>query len=146
MRVSHCSAAWIVFSVISIGQAAEPSHPVHRTMEFTDDTLAVVKKNVADGAAVLVDVRSEEEWRKGHVAGSIFVPATSLRRDTLNPAKLEKMLPAKGEKILYTFCVVGMRAKQAGLVLQKQGYTVRVLRPGYDELIQAGFEQGASKE
>jgi rhodanese-related sulfurtransferase len=50
------------------------------------------------------------------------------------------MLPKKGEKILYTFCVVGMRAKQAGIALENQGYTVRVLNPGYEELVKAGFK------
>ena len=117
-----------------------------RTIEFTEDSLAVVKKNVADGVAVLVDVRSEEEWKKGHLVGSIFVPVTSLQRDTLDPAKLEKTLPKKEEKILYTFCIVGMRAKQAGIVLEKQGYKVRALKPGYEELVKAGFKNVESKE
>jgi len=117
-----------------------------RTIEFTDESLAVVKKNVADGVAVLVDVRSGEEWKKGHLDGSIFVPVTSLQRDTLDPAKLEETLPKKGEKILYTFCIVGMRAKQAGIVLEKQGYKVRALKPGYEDLVKAGFKKAESKE
>jgi rhodanese-related sulfurtransferase len=93
-----------------------------------------------------VDVRSEEEWTNGHLEGSIFVPVASLFKHSLDPAKLEKTLPKKGEKILYTFCLVGMRAKQAGLVLEKQGYTVRALKPGYEDLIKAGFKKAESKE
>jgi rhodanese-related sulfurtransferase len=46
------------------------------------------------------------------------------------------------DKIIYTFCVVGMRAKRVGKILENHGYTVRVLRPGYDELIKAGFRKG----
>jgi hypothetical protein len=38
-----------------------------------------------------------------------------------------------------------MRAKQAGMILEKQGYNVRVLKPGYEELIKAGFKQAAKK-
>jgi phage shock protein E len=113
------------------------------TIEFTKDKLEDVKKNVAAKKAVLVDVRSKEEWNKGHIEGSVFVPVTSLRKHSLDPKKLAKTLPKK--KTVYTFCVVGMRAKQAGLILEKQGYKVRVLKPGYEELIKAGFKKAESK-
>ena len=116
-----------------------------RRIDFTGDSLELVKKNVASGAAVLVDVRSEEEWNQGHVEGSIFVPVTSLQKHSFDAVKLEKTLPKKGEKILYTFCVVGMRAKQAGIVLENQGYTVRVLKPGYEELVKAGLKKAEVK-
>jgi len=90
------------------------------SIEFTKDSLEVVKKNVAAKKAVLVDVRSEEEWNEGHLEGSLFVPVTSLRKHSLDPEKLAKTLPKKKEKkLLYTFCVVGMRAKQAGLILEQ---------------------------
>src|SRR5437868_9903021 len=85
---------------------AEDRTPV----EFTKDTLEVVKANVAKKKAMLVDVRSQEEWNKGHIEGSIFLPVDSLRKD-VDPKMLAKKLPK--DKILYTFCVVGMRAKAA---------------------------------
>ncbi len=110
-------------------------------LEFTEDTLEEVQKNVAEEKAVLVDVRSIEEWDKGHIEGSIFLPVTSLRKHSLDVKKVAKTLPAKKEKkILYTFCVVGMRAKQAAKILGELGYTVRALQPGYEELVEAGFE------
>lgn len=112
------------------------------SIEFTKDSLDVVKQNLAKQKAVLVDVRSEQEWNKGHIEGSVFLPVTSLRKGG-DPKQIAKKLPKK--KILYTFCVVGMRAKTAAYVLEKQGYTVRVLKPGYDELLEAGFKKGKSK-
>jgi hypothetical protein len=36
--------------------------------------------------------------------------------------------------------------KQAGIVLESQGYTVRVLKPGYEDLVKAGFKKAESKE
>jgi peptide-methionine (S)-S-oxide reductase len=108
-------------------------------IEFTKDSLAAVKKNVAENKAVLVDVRSQEEWNQGNVAGSIFLPDTSLRKN-VDPKYLADKLPK--DKIIYTFCVVGMRAKKVGKILENHGYTVRVLKPGYDELIKAGFKKG----
>jgi rhodanese-related sulfurtransferase len=123
--------------------ALQAPNAVRETIEFTKDPLELVKMNVAAKKAVLVDVRSQEEWDQGHVEGSIFLPVTSLKRHSLDPKKLAKTLPKK--KIVYTFCVVGMRAKQAGLILEKQGYKVRVLKPGYEQLIKAGFKKAPSK-
>jgi phage shock protein E len=107
-------------------------------VEFTKDSLNVIKKNVVSGKAVLVDVRSEQEWKQGHIEGSIFLPVTSLRKGG-DPKALAKALPQK--KILYTFCVVGMRAKTAAYELGRHGYTVRAVKPGYDELLKAGFKK-----
>lgn len=111
-------------------------------IEFTKDSLEEVQKNIARERAVLVDVRSQEEWDEGHLEGSIFLPVTSLRKHSFDPVKVAKTLPKKKEKkILYTFCVVGMRAKQAAKILSEQGYIVRALHPGYDELVEAGFKR-----
>jgi phage shock protein E len=107
-------------------------------IEFTKDSLKVVHENVAKNKAVLVDVRSEEEWKQGHIEGSIFVPVTSLRKGG-DPKALAKTLPQK--KILYTFCVVGMRAKAAAVALETHGYMVRPLKPGYEDLVKAGFKK-----
>jgi rhodanese-related sulfurtransferase len=67
---------------------------------------------------------------------------TSLRKGG-DPKVLAKALPKK--KVLYTFCVVGMRAKTAAYELGKHGYTVRAVKPGYDELLKAGFKKGKQK-
>lgn len=124
--------------------AADSARP---TIEFTNDTLDVVKENVAKEKAVLVDVRSVEEWNQGHLEGAIFVPVTSLEKRNLDPDKLAKTLPAKSDKkILYTFCVVGMRAKKGAIVLEQQGYIVRALKPGYDDLVKAGFKRAQPED
>jgi rhodanese-related sulfurtransferase len=123
-----------VVAVLSLLSANSPRSNV----EFTKDSLGAIKKNVVSGKAVLVDVRSVEEWNKGHIEGSIFLPVTSLRKGG-DPKLLAKTLPKK--KVLYTFCVVGMRAKTAAYELGKHGYTVRAVKPGYDELLKAGFRK-----
>ncbi|MEX0611625.1 MAG: rhodanese-like domain-containing protein [Pirellulales bacterium] len=115
------------------------TNSARNNIEFTKDSLAVVKQHVLKNKAVLVDVRSEHEWKQGHIEGSIFLPVTSLRKGG-DPKMLAKTLPKK--KILYTFCVVGMRARTAAYALEKHGYTVRALKPGYDELLKAGFKKG----
>lgn len=132
------SSRWIaLLAILATGSA-------RTAVEFTEDSLEVVQKNVSKKKAMLVDVRSQEEWDKGHIEGSVFIPVTSLRKHSLDAKKLAKKLPKK--KILYTFCVVGMRAKAAAKTLEENGYTVRALKPGYDELIEAGFKKGKSKK
>ena len=98
---------------------------------------------VAEEKAVLVDLRSEEEWDKGHLAGSIFLPVTALTDEDADLAALTKDLPR--DKVLYTFCVMGIRADAAGEVLEDAGFTVRVLEPGYKELVKAGFKRARKK-
>ena len=56
-------------------------------------------------------------------------------------AELLRGLPK--DKIIYTHCKAGGRALVCGDILKKQGYDVRPLKPGYEALIQAGFEKAA---
>ena len=132
----HGDGPWII---TYLNPADDPRKADARArVEFTEDTLEDVKRNVAEGKAVLVDVRSREEWNRGNIEGALFVPFRPLQEGDVDPEKLAQTLP-KG-KILYTFCVVGMRSKAAAKILSGQGYEVRALKPGYDELIEAGFE------
>ena len=103
--------------------------------EHTKDSLKTVKQNVDDETAVLVDVREKGEWDSGHVAGAIFLPLSSLQ-DGPNKETL-KAVP-RG-KTLYIHCAVGKRALVAANILEKQGYIVQPLKPGYKDLISAGF-------
>lgn len=118
--------------------AALAGNEARDEVEFTKDTLEVVQENVAQDDAVLVDVRSQEEWDEGHVQDSLFLPVRAIRKGAY-PDELLKQLPEK--KILYTFCVVGMRAKKAAIALRKRGYDVRALKPGYEELLEFGFQK-----
>jgi rhodanese-related sulfurtransferase len=114
------------------------ANTTRENVEFTEDTLEVVRENVSKEDAVLVDVRSLEEWNEGHIEDSLFLPVTSIRKRKY-PAEMTEDLPK--DKILYTFCVVGMRAKKAAAPLRELGYDVRALKPGFKELLKAGFEQ-----
>ncbi len=114
---------------LSIPLAAE--EPMH-----TKDSLATVKENVQSGKAVLVDVREQREWDAGHVKGAIHLPKSKL--ETAELAQLVKKLDKN--KIIYTHCGGGRRALACGELLKKEGFDVRPLKPGYQPLIDAGFE------
>ena len=103
--------------------------------ELSNDPLPTVQENVATRKAVLVDVREPDEWNKGHVQGAISLPLSSLKKGDTSAA--ESQLPK--DKIVYTHCVMGVRALKAAKILEKLGYNVRPLSAGYEDLVKAGF-------
>lgn len=123
----------VVLACIALAVAA----PLH-AIEFTEDSLKEVKAAVDAKKAILIDVRSRKEWDKGHVAGAIFLPVTALEKD-FDKKKLAKTLAKKQR--YYIYCAVGIRAMRAGEILEEQGYKVKVLKPGYQQLIEAGFKK-----
>jgi phage shock protein E len=104
----------------------------------TKDTLDTVKKNIKDGKAVLVDVREQKEWDAGHIEGAVLMPKSKLDVEKEAAALVQKLDKAK---IIYTHCRAGKRALACGEILKKQGFDVRPLKPGYEELLKAGFEK-----
>ena len=106
--------------------------------EHTKDSLETVKENIAKKKAVLLDVREISEWEEGHLKGAINVPLSRLMKNP-DTKWLEEKIPAK--RIVYTHCARGIRALAAGKILKKQGYKVRCLKQGYQELLAGPFEQ-----
>jgi rhodanese-related sulfurtransferase len=106
--------------------------------EQTKDALKTVKDNVEAEKAVLVDVREKSEWDEGHIEGAVFLPLSELKAG-LSKEDLAERLPA--DKVLYTHCVVGKRSLTAAEILEDFGYDVRSLKPGYKELLDAGFKK-----
>ncbi len=103
--------------------------------EWTKESLADVKKAVEDGKAVLLDVREKSEWDAGHIEGAIWLPISQLN-DGISEAELAR-LPK--DKVIYVHCMVGKRSLQATELLKPKMVLVRALKPGYKELLEAGF-------
>lgn len=108
--------------------------------EVSDDPLSTVQENITTHKAVLVDVREPKEWKEGHVEGAISLPLSSLKQG-IDANTLEKEVPK--DKIVYTHCVMGVRALKAANILEKLGYKVRPLKAGYEDLVNAGFKKAA---
>jgi phage shock protein E len=105
-------------------------------LEFTKDSLSQVKSNVAEGKATLVDVRDLVEWNSGHVRDAIHLPWRDLQGKKSD--QLVDKLPK--DKIVYTYCAVGYRSSRAGKIIAKYKLDVRPLKPGFEDLVKAGFE------
>ena len=110
--------------------------------ELTNDPLPIVQENLATHKAVLVDVREPGEWKEGHVEGAISLPLSSLKKKGVDTSALEHQVPK--DKIVYTHCVMGVRALKAAKILEKLGYNVRPLKAGYEDLVKAGFAKGSN--
>jgi phage shock protein E len=115
--------------------AAAAAGPV-AAATHTKDPLPAVQQAVAAGQAVIIDVREPDEWAAGHIAGARLVSLSTLERG-VDPARLAQVLPK--DKIIYCHCLVGGRCLAAADILARFGYDVRPLKPGYPQLIQAGF-------
>jgi rhodanese-related sulfurtransferase len=109
--------------------------------ELANDPLPTVQENLATHKAVLVDVREPGEWKEGHVEGAISLPLSSLKKG-VDTSTLEHQVPK--DKIVYTHCVMGVRALKAAKILEKLGYNVRPLKDGYEDLVKAGFAKAAN--
>lgn len=111
-----------------------------RAADHTSDSLDTVRKSVADGKAVLVDVREPAEWKAGHIEGAVLVPLSRLQKKA-ERAKVAEELGKQfsKDKVVYCHCRSGGRALLASEVLGRLGYDVRPLKPGYEDLLKAGF-------
>ena len=69
---------------------------------------------VAAGAQI-IDVRSESEFKSGHIKGSINIPLNVLN------SKVSKL---KKERVVITCCASGMRSASAKSILKSRGYEV----------------------
>ncbi len=67
---------------------------------------------------VLLDVRTPQEFRQGHIAQAQNVPLNKLPNY------------AGKEKEVYVICQSGMRSKQGAKILQGKGYQVTNIRGG----------------
>ena len=107
----------------------------------TEDTLTKVKHHVMAQDAILIDVREPKEWSHGHLSLAQSLPLSELRTTTKH--NLHDRLP--GNKIIYCHCLSGSRCLEAARILSSRGYDARALKPGYPDLIDAGFTQATKR-
>lgn len=74
-----------------------------------------VKEYSTTDGAVLLDVRTPDEYRQGHIPGSKNVPLQSI-------SKVAGMIDNKSTPI-FVRCLSGARSRQAAAILKQMGYT-----------------------
>ena len=86
-----------------------------RSLKKKDINKDELDRILKDGA-VLVDVRSPQEYREGHLEGAISIPEYEII------SKHSKTFVSKDETIIL-YCSNGLRSKKAQRKLEKLGYT-----------------------
>ena len=94
-----------------------PEHFIEKIMnnEMKDITKEDVESYIKQGATI-IDVRSPQEYREGHVDGAICIPDYQIKRE------IEKKVSNKDELIV-VYCATGHRSQRTQQILEDMGYT-----------------------
>lgn len=83
---------------------------------YTKITAEHAKAIMDKGGIVIVDVRTEAEYKERHIKDALLVP-----NETLDSGKRPESLPDL-DAILLVYCRTGVRSKEASQKLEKLGY------------------------
>jgi len=99
-----------------------------------ETNVADVKRRTEAGEKfLLVDVREENEWAKGHLPGAIHLGKGIIERD------IEQRVPDTSAKLVL-YCGGGFRSALAAENLEKMGYTnVESMDGGWKGWLDAGL-------
>ena len=86
-----------------------------RSMGERDITMEQMKQFVMQGA-LIVDIRSPQEYNEGHLNGAINLPEYEIYRNA------NRVIPNKNQAII-VYCGTGIRSKNSLRILQRMGYT-----------------------
>lgn len=81
--------------------------------EITEEEMHEIIKRVPD--IILLDVRSVQEYKEGHITGAVNIPVYDLKQ------KAKDMLRDKNTVII-AYCSAGIRSRKAIKILMKLGY------------------------
>ena len=87
------------------------------------NTIVVEELEKLDRAEIdIVDIRSEEEFKRGTIDGAINLPIEEI------PARIDEL---EKEKTIYVLCHTGEKSKGITEELTKQGFTACNVEGGY---------------
>lgn len=101
----------------------------YRSMASHEVNYCQAKKMLTqDPNAILLDVRSKQEYEEGHLSGSVPLCLYDICKQA------NQVLPNK-EQIIITYCSSGSRSKEAQEILETMGYeNVYNLKGGLDSI------------
>ena len=107
----------VIFGVLLAGIIVPAPKPADTGIEYRKISAAEAKARIDSGDDVIVvDVRTEEEFRSGHIPGALLIPNESIGKDR------PELLPDLDAEILI-YCRSGNRSAQAARKLIAMGYT-----------------------
>lgn len=114
------SAIWVVLFIMLIASWVKSMFSSVRQISPTELTLQVNRHN-----AVVVDVRGEADFNKGHITGARNISVADIEKQQLSGLEKHKADP------IILVCQAGFSVQKAAASLLKQGFTsVSVLQGG----------------
>lgn len=114
------SGIWVVLFLLIVGSWLKSMFSSIKAISPTQLTLLVNREN-----AVVIDIRSEDEFRKGHITD-----AKNIKQADIDSQKLAGLEKQKDAPIIVV-CQAGISANKAAASLAKQGFSkVSILQGG----------------
>lgn len=111
---------WVILLFFLLGSFLRGVRSKVKTVTRNEATLLINKHN-----AVVVDIRTRDEFRSGHISGSVNAPAAEIKKG--NTTYLEKYRDTP----LIVACVSGLNSQEAAETLSRAGFDdVKVLKDG----------------
>jgi len=85
----------------------------------------------------VLDVRTDGEWKRGHVPGAVHIPLDELR---------QRLGELPKDRTIYPYCGVGVRSYAATRILLQNGFHVRNLSGGYQTWCSVARRQTADSQ
>lgn len=129
MRSSGHSLLWTTYLIVAAaGCSARPAQDVG-TAGSAVAIERVAWDAIARGAPV-IDVRTDEEFRQGHLPGAVNIPYDQV------PSRLGE-LPADKSRPIVLYCRSGRRSGIARESLEALGFTNAINAGGYETMMRA---------
>ena len=130
------SLAWIGIVIALISMMVKEKNAKYKTISINEATTLV---NNEEG--VFLDIRNRDEFRKGHIVGSVHILPSQIQRQ--NTPELENHNAAP----IIVICKAGQTAQETANQLSKDGFTnVNVLKDGLIAWNEANLPLVASKK
>ncbi len=133
--VSNHMLLVITFVILLIAFIVSESNRGGQKISINEATLLLNRDK-----AILVDLRSAQEYKAGHIAGALSIPYDALKT---RMKELEKYK----ERPIILVCKIGQHSGAAGAVLKKAGFgTIKSIKGGMGEWQAANLPTVKSKK
>lgn len=94
----------------------EKNFDLKRSFDMNKDITKEELNSYIKQGTIVIDVRSPQEYREGHVDGAISIPDYQIKRE------IRKYVPNKYQLIV-VYCSTGHRSQRVQQILENMGYT-----------------------
>jgi rhodanese-related sulfurtransferase len=125
--------AFFIFSVSVVNARGMTARDFYTEIHKDIKVISIEEAKALMGEAVFLDVRTKEEFKKGHIPGTKF-----LQRGLLELA-VSRVIPDKKTHIV-VYCASGFRSGLATYTLKQMGYeNVDNMLGGWKDWLEAGY-------